>query len=95
MELSFPYTWSNRNASDEALISSALEHPDFRDLTRLSARFGIHRMEQAAERMIEEGRIGERFAPDIRRMLGNIRIAMERCGYVDGDGSRAAENQEG
>ena len=76
--LRFPYTWSNRNAPDDALIANALLHPIFEDLVRLELHYGAEALDRVFDRLVEEGLLEGPYRREIARMLHNIHTGVER-----------------
>lgn len=76
--LRFPYTWSNRNAPDDALIANALLHPIFEDLVRLQLHYGAEALGRVFDRLVEEGLLEGPYRREIARMLHNIHTGVER-----------------
>ena len=54
-DLSYPYTWSNRNAPVSALLANALPRPNLDDLVRLELRYGADALDAAFRRLVAEG----------------------------------------
>ncbi|TDY02700.1 hypothetical protein [Thiohalophilus thiocyanatoxydans] len=70
--LAFPYTWSNPNASEQALLANALLRPRFADLVTLTNRFGEEALLATLERLGANGEIPKPVTDELRGMLANI-----------------------
>lgn len=70
--LTFPYTWSNPNASEQALLANALLRPRFADLVTLTSRFGEEAVLATLDQLGANGEIPKPVADELRGMLANI-----------------------
>lgn len=70
--LAFPYTWSNSNASEQALLANALLRPRFTDLVTLMHRFGEDALFATLVRLEADGEISKPAILELRGMLDNI-----------------------
>jgi len=70
--LTFPYTWSNPDAGEQALLANALLRPRFKDLVSLMNRFGENAMLATLEHLDANGEIPKPVALELRGMLANI-----------------------
>lgn len=70
--LTFPYTWSNPNASNEVLLANALVRPRFSDLVTLMQRFGEQSLNTTLDNLVKNGELPVSSAKEVRGMLSNI-----------------------
>ncbi len=77
-ELSFPYTWSNRNAPLSAVLAGALLRPRLADLVRLSLHYGHESLQQAFIALVAAKRLRGGTEKEVERILNNVRIGVER-----------------
>lgn len=74
--LSFPYTWSNRSAPQQAVIANAWLRPHLEDLTRLALLYGVDALESVLDGLVAEGRVTPAAEPALRRRLSNIKTGL-------------------